>query len=245
MAWRVKEPSLVPRLLTLVVVLCCSAAAVAAPRLSPVPVKAARAAGAHVVGLTGGIASGKSTVSRMLGELGVPVVDADVLARQIVEPGRPAYRAIVREFGRGVLQADGTLDRKKLGQQVFSDPVKLSRLNALTHGRIAYAARRAVAAHIAAGAKLVVYDAALIVEQGVQRKLDALVVVSVPEQTQLSRLMERDHLGATAARQRLAAQLPLATRLAAATHVIDNSGTPEQTRSQVLQLWKQLTTGRQ
>ena len=113
-----------------------------------------------VIGLTGGIASGKSTVSRMLERLGARVVDADVLARRIVEPGRVAYRDIVRHFGKEVLLPDGTLDRRRLGQRVFADPEQLALLDRITQPRIARAARREIAAYRAAGAPLVVYDAA-------------------------------------------------------------------------------------
>ena len=194
----------------------------------------------RVIGLTGGIASGKSTVSRMFQDLGARVVDADRLARRIVEPGRPAYRDIVRRFGRQVLKADGTLDRKRLGGQVFSDPRKLEQLNRITHPRIAREARREIARHRASGASLVIYDAALLVENGWHRKLDGVVVVSVPEKVQRQRLMERDGLSRTAAMQRIHSQLPLSKRLKLADHVIDNSGSLAQTRRQVQGLWKQL-----
>jgi dephospho-CoA kinase len=196
----------------------------------------------RVIGLTGGIASGKSTVARILRELGAPVVDADVLARQVVEPGQPAYEDIVREFGTGVLAADGTLDRKKLGERVFGDPAARARLNAITHPRIGAAGQAEIARHVAAGAPVVFYEAALIVENGMHRLLDGLVVVSASPEAQLVRTMQRDGLDDSAARARLAAQLPLADKLAAATHVIDNSGTPDDTRAQVVALWTELTT---
>lgn len=209
----------------------------AAPGRQPAP-----AGRTLVVGLTGGIASGKSTVSRMLQELGARVVDADLLARQVVEPGRPAYREIVRAFGKQVLQPDGKLDRKRLGQIVFADPEQLERLNRITHPRIARAARREIKAHRAAGVPLVVYDAALLLEKGWHKKLDRVVVVSVPERVQLARLMGRDGLSEAAARARIRSQLPLEARLAAADHVIDNSGSLAETRLQVQRLWSQLTT---
>jgi len=196
----------------------------------------------RVIGLTGGIASGKSTVSRMFQRMGARVVDADVIARRIVEPGRPAYRDIVRAFGRQVVAPDGTLDRKRLGAQVFADPKKLARLEQITHPRIAREARREIAAHRRAGAPLVVYDAALLVEKGWYRGLDGLAVVSVPKKVQLQRLMGRDGLSRSAARQRLRAQLPLAAKLKVADYVIDNSGSLEQTEAQVKQLWRQLSS---
>jgi dephospho-CoA kinase len=191
-----------------------------------------------VIGLTGGIASGKSTVATILRELGAPVVDADVLARQVVEPGQPAYQDIVREFGNDVLGTDGTIDRKKLGERVFGDPAARARLNAITHPRIGAAGQAEIARHVAAGAPVVIYEAALIVENGLHRALDGLVVVSASPEAQLARTVARDGLGEDAARARLAAQLPLADKLAAATHVVDNSGTIEATRAQVVALWK-------
>jgi dephospho-CoA kinase len=193
-----------------------------------------------VIGLTGGIASGKSSVAVILRELGAPVVDADVLARQVVEPGQPAYEDIVREFGNGVLAADATIDRKKLGERVFADPAARAKLNAITHPRIGAAGQAEIARHVAAGAAIVFYEAALIVENGMHRALDGLVVVSASAEAQLARTIARDGLDEAAARARLAAQLPLADKLAAATHVIDNSGDREATRAQVVALWDAL-----
>lgn len=195
----------------------------------------------RVYGLTGGIASGKSEVARVLRELGAPVVDADVVARQVVEPGQPAYEDIVREFGREVLAADGTLDRPKLAAVVFADEGKRRRLNAIVHPRVAAAAQAEIAAHAAAGAQVVFYEVPLLVENGLQRFLDGVVVVAVPEELQLARAMARDGQGEAAARARIAAQLPLSEKLKVATHVIDNGGTREETRAQVERLWSELT----
>jgi dephospho-CoA kinase len=195
---------------------------------------------ARIIGLTGGIASGKSTVAAILRELGAPVVDADVLARRVVEPGQPAYHDIVREFGREVLADDGTIDRKKLADVVFADDARRKRLNAITHPRIAEAAQAETSRHIGAGAPVVFYEAALLVENGLHRMLDGLVVVSAPEDVQVRRVMARDGLDEAAARARLAAQLPLAEKLKVASHVIDNAGTPEATRAQVERLYREL-----
>jgi dephospho-CoA kinase len=194
-----------------------------------------------MVGLTGGIASGKSTVARILVELGAPVIDADVLARRVVEPGRPAHDDIVREFGREVLAADGTIDRKTLGAIVFADDPKRRRLNAITHPRIAQMAQEEAAGHFARGARVVIYEAALIVENGLHHALGGLIVVSAPEEVQLARLMARDGVDEAAARARLAAQLPLAEKLRVATHVVDNGGSPEATRAQVERIWEELS----
>jgi dephospho-CoA kinase len=193
--------------------------------------------------VTGGIACGKSSVSRMLKDLGARVVDADVLARRVVEPGKPAYRDIVKTFGKQVLKPDGTLDRKRLGRIVFSDGDKLRQLNQITHPRIASAAKREIARHRRSRAPLVVYDAALLVEKGWHRGLDGLVVVSVPERVQLQRMMQRDGFSKKEAMQRIRSQLPQSAKLKVADHVIDNSGTPDQTRQQVRHLWQDLVAG--
>jgi dephospho-CoA kinase len=196
---------------------------------------------ARVIGLTGGIASGKSTVAAILRELGAAVVDADVLAREVVEPGRPAHREIVQAFGADVLQPDGTIDRKKLGDLIFSDPAKRRRLNEITHPRIAAAAQEETARQLAAGARVVFYEAALLVENGLHQALDGLIVVAASEAEQLRRLVLRDGIDEAAARARLASQLPLADKVKAATHVIDNSGSVPATRAQVERLYRELS----
>jgi dephospho-CoA kinase len=192
------------------------------------------------VGLTGGIGSGKSTVARMLAELGAKVVDADALARRVVEPGEPAWRDVVAEYGEDVLLPDRTIDRKKLGDIVFGDEAKRKRLNAITHPRIAAASQAEIGAHRAAGAPIVIYEAALLVENGIHRGLDGLIVVTASPETQLRRLVGRDGSGEHAARARIAAQLPAEQKIAAATHVVDNSGSLEETRRQVEAVWRQL-----
>lgn len=195
---------------------------------------------ARIIGLTGGIASGKSTVAAMLRELGAHIVDADQLARQVVEPGTPALAEIAARFGPGVLQPDGTLDRKKLGAIVFADADARQALNRITHPRIAAAGQEAIARLAARGVNPVIYEAALIVENQLHTWMHGLIVVSVPPEVQRARLMARDHLDEDAARARIAAQLPLAKKVAVADHVIDNSGTLEDTRAQVCDLWGRL-----
>lgn len=194
-----------------------------------------------MIGLTGGIASGKSTVGRMLRDLGAPVVDADVLARVVVEPGRPAYDDIVREFGREVLLEDGTIDRKRLGEIVFSDAHRRKLLGAITHPRIAQASQEEIARHGAAGARVVIYEAALLVENGLHRALDGLIVVSATPEQQVQRAVARDGISEEQARARVASQLPLARKLEVATHVVDNTGTIDDTRAQVERLWAELS----
>jgi dephospho-CoA kinase len=181
----------------------------------------------RVVGLTGGIASGKSTVARAFATLGVPVVDADQLAREVVEKGSPALADILAAFGPEVLANDGNLDRKALGARVFGNPEGLRTLNAITHPRIAALSAQRIQAALAQGAPYVVYEAALIVENGLYRGMAALVVVSVSPEVQLARMMKRDGFTEVEARARLRSQAPLETKLAAADFIIDNSG-PEQ-----------------
>ena len=193
-----------------------------------------------IVGLTGGIASGKSTVAAMLRQLGAPIVDADQLAREVVEPGTPALSEIVARWGEDVLDADGRLDRKRLGDIVFKDPEARRALEAITHPRIAAAGQQAIAKHAAAGAEVVVYEAALIVENKLHSWMDALIVVSVSPKVQLQRLMARDGISADDAQARIDAQLPLVDKVAVADYVIDNSGPLSHTREHVAQMWDEI-----
>lgn len=192
----------------------------------------------RVVGLTGGIACGKSTVSGMLRRLGVAVVDADRIAREVVAPGSAALEAILREFGPEVRRPDGTLDRARLGQLVFGDPVARARLDALVHPAIRARSAEALLELARAGARVAVYDAALILENGLAGTLDGLVVVAVPEPVQVERLMARDGLDRAAALARVRAQMPLAEKIAAADWVVDNSGTIEETELRVAGVWQ-------
>ena len=178
----------------------------------------------HVIGLTGGIASGKSTVAGMLAERGAAVIDADQLARKVVEPGQPALAELVARFGAAILTADGQLDRKRLGAIAFSDEAARADLNRITHPRIAAASAQAIAAWADAGANVVFYEAALLVENRTYTSLSGLIVVGAPDEVQVSRVMVRDGLTADEARARIAAQLPLAQKTAVATWVIENSG---------------------
>jgi dephospho-CoA kinase len=197
----------------------------------------------RIIGLTGGIASGKSTVSAMLRELGAHVIDADQVARDVVAPGTPALAEIQARFGPAVLHEDGTLDRKKLGAIVFADPDARRALERITHPRIAAATQQEIARLGAAGVDPVIYDAALIVENRLYAWMQGLIVVSVPPEVQVARLMIRDDIDEAAAQARIAAQLPLAEKVAVATHVIDNSGTRADTEAQVHALWERLQTG--
>jgi dephospho-CoA kinase len=178
----------------------------------------------HVIGLTGGIASGKSTVARMLKERGAAVVDADLLARQVVEPGQPALAELVARFGAQILTADGHLDRKRLGAIAFTDPAARGDLGRITHPRIAAASAAAIATWADAGASVVFYEAALLVENRAHLGLAGLIVVSAEPEVQHARLVARDNLHPDEATQRIVAQAPLADKLAVATWVVENHG---------------------
>jgi dephospho-CoA kinase len=179
----------------------------------------------HLFGLTGGIASGKSTVAARLRARRVPVIDADSLAREVVEPGTAGLRAIVDAFGSGMLAPDGTLDRKALARVAFSDDAARWRLNAITHPLIADLTARRAAELGARDEPLGCYEAALLVENGVADAFRPLVVVSCPEATQIARIHARDTASVQDALARIRAQKPLAEKVAVADFVIDTTGT--------------------
>jgi len=190
-----------------------------------------------VVGLTGGIASGKSTVARFLREAGVPVLDADSLGHMVLEPDGTAYHAVIERFGRGILAADGTtIDRQKLGGLVFDDPARRQELEAVTHPEITALAGRGLELIAERGEPLAVYEAALLVETGIYRGLAALVVVSCPLEDQVKRVCARDGISAPAAAARIASQLPLADKLAVADYQIVNDDDFEQLRLRTLEV---------
>jgi dephospho-CoA kinase len=177
-----------------------------------------------VIGLTGGIASGKSAVARLLRARGAVVIDADALAREVVEPGQPALGELVDRFGPAILGDDGRLDRKRLGAMVFTDPEARKAVNAITHPRIATRSAEEVAAAGKRGAGVVFYEAALLVENGTHRAMDGLIVVAASPAVQELRLVERDGIGVEEARRRIASQLPTDDKRRAATWVIENDG---------------------
>jgi len=188
-------------------------------------------------GLTGGIASGKSTVSRMLRELGAHVLDADVIAREVVEPGTPGLQAVAERFP-GVLGPDGRLDRAKLGARVFGDPQERAALNALLHPLIGQQFMLRTQALAEQGVERVLYDAPLLIENRLHLGMDGVVLVWVPREVQKARLMARDGLDEAAADARLAAQLPLDEKRQHATWVVDNSGELGTTRARVEEVWR-------
>lgn len=191
----------------------------------------------HVFGLTGGIASGKSTVTRMLRELGAHVLDADVIAREVVEPGTPGLAAVAERFP-GVVGPDGRLDRARLGAHIFANPAERAALNEIVHPRVREAFAEKLQALEAQGVAQVVYDVPLLVENGMHVWMEGTALVWVPRDVQKARLMARDGLDAAAAEARLAAQLPLDEKRAHATWVIDNSGDLASTRAQVEAVWR-------
>ncbi len=187
-----------------------------------------------LVGLTGSIATGKSTVSRMFAHLGARVIDADLLSREVAMPGQAAYARIVEEFGPQVVQEDGALDRKALGAIVFADPARRKRLEEITHPAIGARQQRILSVlDEEAFEGVVLWDAALLFESGGVAKMDRVVVVFADPETEVRRLMERDGLREADARARIASQMPIAEKAKLADHVIDNSGTREETERQV------------
>lgn len=195
----------------------------------------------YLIGLTGGIASGKSTVSRMLNELGACIIDVDKLSREVVQPGTPAYQDIIKAFGEDIVEPSGEINRRRLGQLVFDNKEARLTLEKITHPRIEAAARAAVERAEANGCAVAVLDAPLLIEAGWHTKLDAVWVVYVDEQTQLTRLMGRDKLDEPAARARMNAQLALQEKVKYADVVIDNSDAPEETQKNVIQAWNKIS----
>jgi dephospho-CoA kinase len=190
------------------------------------------------VGLTGGIGSGKSAVSALLADLGASVVDADLLAREAVAPGSEGLAQVVHEFGTEVLGADGALDRPAMARVVFADPSARERLEAIIHPRVrARAAEIERAARAHDPAAVVVHDVPLLVETGQQGSYDVVLVVDVPTELQVRRLVSSRGMDEAQARARVAAQASRADRLAAADVVIDNSGTLDDLARRVRQVW--------
>jgi len=185
------------------------------------------------LGLTGGIASGKSAVAAMLREMGFAVLDADALAHKLIEPGQAAYAEVIQEFGPSIADSSGRIDRSKLGAMVFADLAKLDRLNAIVHPRVAEVILSQFEVWRRGGVRDAVFvEAALLVESGIHKKLDGLVVVWCTPEQQLERLLARG-LSETEARRRIEAQIPVEEKLRLATEKIDCSGSLEETRRQV------------
>ncbi len=188
----------------------------------------------YIIGLTGNIACGKSTVRVMIGEHGAATLDADALVHDLYMPGDPVYRAVIEAFGADILGMDAEIDRRALGRKVFGDPVALARLEGLTHPAViertwAWVARQTV--------PVVVVDAVKLIEAGIADGCDAVWVVTCPLEEERRRLMTRPGMTAAEADRRLAAQAPEAAKIARADVVIDNGGTMEATRAQIDRAW--------
>lgn len=193
-----------------------------------------------MIGLTGGIASGKTTVSRMLAERGATVIDADVLGHEIYRPGMPAWDALIESFGCEILGAGGQIDRRKLGALVFGDPEAMRRLTAIVWPLMKVEMQRDLARLRELGTRIVVLEAAVLIEAGWQDLVDEVWTAAVPPHVAVGRLVERNGIAAGEAWKRLAAQISNNERIAHADVVIDNSGRPEELSRQVDALWQQV-----
>ena len=193
-----------------------------------------------VLGITGGIATGKSRVAELFAECGATVISADELAREVVAPGGDVLKALADRFGAGILLPDGYLDRTALAAIIFADPAARSDLNRIIHPAIAELAEVRLQKFRAEGVDLIVYEAPLLFEADAVSRVDKVLVVTADNETQFQRLMARDQIDQAAAQARVAAQMPLAEKVARADYVIDNSGSVEQTAATVRTLYRQL-----
>jgi len=193
----------------------------------------------RIIGLTGGIATGKSTVSAMLRELGAAVIDADEIAREVVVPGSPAYLDIQQRFP-DVIEPDGRLDRAKLAGVIFSSAPERAALNAIIHPRIHQAFLDRKAALAKRGVPVAIYDAALLIENGLQYEMNGVILVTAPRELQIARLRQRNGLTKDEAEARLSSQMPLSEKERFATWLIDNSGDLPSLQSQVGKVWRSI-----
>jgi len=194
-----------------------------------------------VVGLTGGIASGKSMVSKILRSLGAHIVDADIIARELVKPGFPAWKEIVEKFGKHILLPDGNINRSLLGQIIFQDPEKRQILNSILHPRIIEEAKRQIEELVKKHPDdLIVFDAALLIELGAHQLVDRVILVYVPVEIQIERLMKRDGLTREEALQRINAQMPGEEKRKFADYIIDASGSEEDVRRQTEKIFSEI-----
>ena len=193
-----------------------------------------------LIGLTGGIATGKSTVASMLRELGARIIDADELAREVVKPGQKAWQEIVAAFGSDILRRDQTIDREKLRKLVFKNSVARKQLESITHPRIRRLARERIEGLAAQGAEIVVYEAPLLFENQIHRWLRPVIVVTCHPAIQKKRLQDRDRLTPEEIRQHLDAQMSLQEKRRLADFVIENNGDLEQLRRQVRDVWEKI-----
>jgi dephospho-CoA kinase len=193
-----------------------------------------------LVGLTGNIGSGKSTVAQLLSERGATIIDADVLARRAVEVGTPAYRAIAERWGTSILSSDGAIDRAALRRIVFSDPVQLEQLNAYVHPEVERMRELLVEQARTRGDRLVVCDVPLLFERRLTDSFDRIVLVDAPRPVRLERLVRERGLRETEAMDMIVAQMPAELKRARADHIIDNAGTLTQLDQRVTEVWSAL-----
>lgn len=201
--------------------------------------------GIRVIGLTGGIAAGKSSVARFFEERGIPVIDADQLARDVVSPGSHALDQVVALFGRDVLRCDGGLDRKRLGALIFSDHEKRRQLEGVLHPEIRKLAEERIAQAVAAGHKRMIYMAPLLIEADAADRVDTVWVVTVRPEIQLERLMRRDDINREQAQSIVDSQMPLSEKERYGSVIIDNSGTEAETRMILESVWANETREQQ
>jgi dephospho-CoA kinase len=195
------------------------------------------------IALTGGMGTGKSHVRAVFAALGVPTIDADTLARDVVAHGTPGFDAVVETFGRGILTADGDLDRRALGALVFADPGRRHDLEAILHPAIRAAIDQWFASLNPDAQPFAIADIPLLYEVGLDKEYDAVIVTSCTPETQVRRIMARDNLDAAEVQRRLDAQMPLADKVKRATYLVDTNGTLVQTNAQVHKLYKDLSGG--
>lgn len=194
-----------------------------------------------IIGLTGGIATGKSTVAKMLKELGATIIDADKVAREVVEPHEPTLKKIVERFGADIVHHDGRLNREKLGSIVFQDGQARSDLNHIIHPAIRHRMQQKIEEAIRAGDDLIVLDIPLLFEGKNRRKMDKILVVYIPEELQKKRLMERDNIDASLAEQKMSSQIPIEQKKNLGDAYIDNSYSLDETKQQledIMKRWK-------
>lgn len=192
-----------------------------------------------IIGLTGGIASGKSTISGMFKTLDIPVIDADLISREVVEPGRSAYHEIRSVFGEAILKQDQTLDRKALGDIIFADEEKRQQLNGIVHPAVRKEMLRQRDHYIDQGEKCMVLDIPLLFEGNLTSIVDKTIVVAVDEDVQLNRLIKRDQSTIAEAKQRIRSQMPIREKIKLADAVINNNGTKIESHNQLMKLLKE------